>query len=73
MTMGCYLLLMNFGNGGSSMGSLANEFNEEMVMEWINGRSILKLSTKFFFYVVVGLLVGASCFSLGNMHLLLIC
>jgi hypothetical protein len=31
MTVDCSLVLMNFGNGGSSMGSLASEFNEEMV------------------------------------------
>jgi len=39
MIMGCYLVLMNFGNGGNSMKSLVDEFNEEMAMEWINGRS----------------------------------
>jgi len=39
MTMGCYLVLMNFGDGGSSTGSSVDEFNEEMSMEWINGRN----------------------------------
>jgi hypothetical protein len=39
MTMGCSFVLMNVGNGGSLMGSLASEFNEEMAMEWINGKS----------------------------------
>jgi hypothetical protein len=39
MTMGCYLVLMNLGNGASSMGSSVDEFNEEMSMEWINGKN----------------------------------
>jgi hypothetical protein len=39
MRMGCYLVLMNFGNRGSSVKSLIDEFNEEMAIEWINGRS----------------------------------
>jgi hypothetical protein len=38
MTMGCSLVLMNFGDGGSSVGNLVDEFNEEMAMEWIMGR-----------------------------------
>jgi hypothetical protein len=38
MTMGCSLVLMNFGYGGSSVGGLVDEFNEAMAMEWINGR-----------------------------------
>jgi hypothetical protein len=39
MTMGCFFILMNYGDGGSSAGSLVSEFNEEMAMDWINGRS----------------------------------
>jgi hypothetical protein len=39
MIVGCSLVLMNFGDGRRSVGSLASEFNEEMAMEWINGRS----------------------------------
>jgi len=30
---------MNFGNGGNLTGNLVDEFNEEMAMEWINGRN----------------------------------
>lgn len=38
MTMGCSLVLMHFGYGGSSVGSLVDEFNEVMAMGWINGK-----------------------------------
>jgi len=34
---------MDFGDGGSLMGSMASECNEGKVMEWIKGRISLKL------------------------------
>ncbi len=33
MTMGYSLVLMNFSDGGSLVGSLVDEFNGEMAME----------------------------------------
>jgi hypothetical protein len=39
MIAGCYLVLMNFGDGGNLVGNLVSELNEEMAMEWINDKS----------------------------------
>lgn len=37
-----FLCLMDLGDGGSSMGSMAGECNDGKVMEWIKGRSLFK-------------------------------